>query len=54
MSTWSAVGVHRNAGRGFVFDQGTNDTQRGKSEIFEGPGFGCCIEEGVEEKRDVG
>lgn len=37
-----------------VFDQGADDSQGGETEVFEGAGFGGCVEEGVEEEGDVG
>lgn len=30
-----------------LFDEGADDAQRGEAEVFEGTGFGGCVEEGV-------
>jgi hypothetical protein len=38
---------------GIVLDKGTNDSQRGQSQIFEGPRFRGSIQEWVEEEWDV-
>ena len=36
-----------------VLDQSANDTERGQTEVLEGPRFGGSVEERVEKKRDV-
>jgi hypothetical protein len=33
--------------------KGADDAQSGQAEVFEGPGLGCGVEEGVQEERDV-
>lgn len=51
--TRSSIGVHRNTGRRLILDQGTNDTQRGKSEILKWSRLGRGVEEGIEEQWNV-
>jgi hypothetical protein len=36
-----------------ILNQSTNDTERGQTEVLEGPRFRCSVEERVEEERDV-
>ena len=38
---------------GVILDQSANDTERGQTEVLEGPRFRCSVEERVEEERDV-
>lgn len=36
-----------------VFDERADYAERGQAQVFEGAGFGGCVEEGVEEEGDV-
>ena len=40
--------------RRIIFNQRTNDTERREAEIFERARLGSCVQEGVEEERNVG
>lgn len=51
--TGSSTGVHGNAGRWLILDQGSNDTQRCKAEIFERTRLGSSVEERIEEQWNV-
>jgi hypothetical protein len=39
---------------GVVLDKCSNDTQGCQSQVFEGPRFRGCVQEGVEEERNMG
>ena len=50
---WIAVGVDGRLGGRLIFHQGANDSEGGETEVLEGAGFRGCIQEGIEEERDV-
>ena len=38
---------------GVVLNESADHAERGQAQVFEGAGFGGCVEEGVEEERDM-
>lgn len=48
-----AVGVDGCLRGGLVLDKCADDAERSEAEVFEGARLGGCVEEGVEEERDV-